>query len=117
MMNNAKKEVRLDSKRARLKKGESQRENGTYIFRWIGRDGKRNSIYAKTLDELREKEKQIVIDEHDGIRIGINSRTVNDVYNLWVQLKRGIKDSTFKNYIYMYETFVKPTFGKNTSRR
>ena len=25
---------------------------------------------------------------------------------------KGIKDSTFKNYIYMYETFVRPTFGK-----
>lgn len=37
---------------------------------------------------------------------------MNDVYELWCQLKRGIKDSTMKNYIYMYELFVKPTFGK-----
>jgi hypothetical protein len=28
------------------------------------------------------------------------------------KLKRGIKDSTYKNYIYMYEMFVKPTFGQ-----
>lgn len=33
-------------------------------------------------------------------------------FKLWVELKRGIKDSTFKNYIYMYEMFVMPTFGK-----
>lgn len=35
------------------------------------------------------------------------------MFDLWCQLKRGIKDSTFKNYIYMYELFVKPSFGKN----
>ena len=39
--------------------------------------------------------------------------TVNEMFDLWCQLKRGIKDSTFKNYIYMYELFVKPSFGKN----
>ncbi len=32
--------------------------------------------------------------------------TVNNCFKLWVELKRGIKDSTFKNYIYMYEMFV-----------
>lgn len=36
----------------------------------------------------------------------------NDLFDLWVQVKRGVKDSTMKNYIYMYEMFVKPTFGK-----
>ena len=111
-MANTRKNVRLDSKRVRLKKGEGQRSNGTYEFRWTTKDGKRHSIYAATLEQLREKETQVVIDEHDGIRNDITSKTVNDVYELWVELKRGIKDSTFKNYIYMYETFVKPTFGK-----
>lgn len=111
-MANMKKGVRLDAKRVRLKKGESQRNNGSYEFRWTTRDGKRHSIYAPTLEQLREKETQIIIDEHDGIRNDITSKTVNDVYELWAELKRGIKDSTFKNYIYMYETFVKPTFGK-----
>ena len=27
-------------------------------------------------------------------------------------MKRGVKDSTFQNYVYMYEMFVMPTFGK-----
>lgn len=111
-MANMKKGVRLDAKRVRLKKGEGQRSNGSYEFRWTTRDGKRHSIYAPTLEQLREKETQVIIDEHDGIRNDIASKTVNDVYELWVELKRGIKDSTFKNYIYMYETFVKPSFGK-----
>ena len=47
------------------------------------------------------------------IRSDVKSITVNEMFDLWCQLKRGIKDSTFKNYIYMYELFVKPSFGKN----
>ena len=71
------------------------------------------SIYAPTLEKLREQEEQIIVDKHDGIRSDVKSITVNEMFNLWCQLKRGIKDSTFKNYIYMYELFVKPSFGKN----
>lgn len=37
---------------------------------------------------------------------------INEMYDLWVQLKRGIKDNTFENYKYMYNTFVRPSFGK-----
>lgn len=72
----------------------------------------RGCIYAATLEDLREQEEQILVDQHDGIKANIKNVTVNDVYELWCQLKRGIKDSTMKNYIYMYELFVKPTFGK-----
>ena len=40
---------RKDSNRIVLKKGESQRENGTYCYRWTDLSGKRRAIYAKTL--------------------------------------------------------------------
>lgn len=105
--------VRYDNNRARLKTGESQRPNGTYVYRWTDSDGKRNAIYAPTLEELRNQEEQIVVDKYDGIRTDKKHLTINDMFDLWCQLKRGIKDSTFKNYIYMYEMFVKPVFGKN----
>ncbi len=105
--------VRFDSNRTRLKTGETQRPNGTYAYRWSTPDGKRHSIYAPTLEKLREQEEQIIVDKHDGIRSDVKSITVNEMFDLWGQLKRGIKDSTFKNYIYMYELFVKPSFGKN----
>ena len=105
--------IRFDSNRTRLKTGETQRPNGTYAYRWSTPDGKRHSIYAPTLEKLREQEEQIIVDKHDGIRSDVKSITVNEMFDLWCQLKRGIKDSTFKNYIYMYELFVKPSFGKN----
>ena len=104
--------VRFDSHHVRLRTGEVQRKTGSYMYRWTDKLGKRNTIYAATLEDLREQEEQILVDQHDGIKANIKNVTVNDVYELWCQLKRGIKDSTMKNYIYMYELFVKPTFGK-----
>jgi len=104
---------RFDSKRVRLKKGEYERPNGTYEYRWVGKaTGKRHVIYAKTLDELRVKEEEVVVDRHDGIRADTKSLTINDVYKLWKDLKRGIKDNTLKGYEFSYEMYVESTFGK-----
>ena len=47
---------RKDKSRVVLKKGESQRKDGTYDYRWTSRNGRRHSIYAQTLEELRIKE-------------------------------------------------------------
>ncbi len=103
---------RLDKNRIVLRKGESQRSDGIYCYRWSGRDGKRHYIYAGTLDGLREKEKQITVDEFEGIRTDKPNITVNEMFNMWVELKRGIKDNTLQNYKYMYTTFIKPNFGR-----
>ena len=111
MAKTEKRNVRFDSRHVRLKTGESEKKHG-YEYRWTTLDGKRHSIYATTLDALREMETELVINKRDGIKTDVRGLTVNDCYNLWKELKRGIKDSTFKNYIYMYEMFVMPTFGK-----
>ena len=71
--------VRFDSNRTRLKTGETQRPNGTYAYRWSTPDGKRHSIYAPTLEKLREQEEQIIVDKHDGIRSDVKSITVNEM--------------------------------------
>ena len=105
-------EKRKDSKRRVLREGESQRKNGLYDYRWRTPDGRRHSIYAKSLEELREKEEDIFRDKSEGIRTDARNVTVNDVYDLWVKIKKGLKDNTFQNYKYMYEQFVYPDFGK-----
>lgn len=107
-----KKGRRLDKDRVTLRKGESQRADGIYDYRWVTPDGKRHAIYASTLEALREKEEQIIVDKRDGIKTEIRLITVNDVFELWCDLKRGLKDNTFQNYKYMYNMFVRPTFGK-----
>ena len=50
---------RLDKDRVTLRKGESQRADGIYDYRWSTPDGKRHSIYASTLEELREKKNKL----------------------------------------------------------
>ena len=104
---------RKDKDRIVLKAGESQRPNGTYDYRWTGRDGKRHAVYAKTLEELREKEAQIENDRFDGIKTEARYVTRNEMFTLWCQVKRGLKNNTFENYKYMYNIFVWPTFGKS----
>ena len=103
---------RLDKNRVTLRKGESQRKDGIYCYRWSTRDGKRHYIYAGTLDELRRKEIELTVDEFDGIRTDKQHTTVNDMFELWCELKRGLKDNTFQNYKYMYNNFVRNDFGR-----
>lgn len=103
---------RLDKNRITLRTGESQRSNGTYSYRWTSNDGRRHDIYANTLEELREKEELAKIDQHDGIKTETRQITVNELFDMWCDLKRGIKDNTLQNYKYMYNMFVRPSFGK-----
>lgn len=104
-------ERRKDSRGRVLKENESQRKDGSYDYRWRTSDGKRHSVYAPTLEELREKEQAVLKDKSDGIRTDVQKITVNDIYDLWVQLKKGLKENTFQNYIYMYEQFVRDDLG------
>ena len=103
---------RKDSNRIVLKKGEYQRTNGTYAYRWTDGKGKRHEVYARDLDDLRAKEKEIDADTNEGLKVEARYVIINEMYDLWEQLKRGIKDNTFENYKYMYNTFVRPSFGK-----
>ena len=103
---------RYDSKRRLLKNGERERPDGYYVYRWTDRLGKRHSITTKTLEELRQKEAGILKNNLDGIRSEAANTTVNDIFDLWCSMKRGLKDNTFQNYQYMYHMFVAPDFGR-----
>lgn len=59
---------RKDKSRVVLKTGEVQRKDGTYQFSWQDSQMKRRFVYARTLDDLREKEKRIQKDKCDGIK-------------------------------------------------
>ena len=102
---------RKDKSRVVLRTGESQRSDGTYQYRWTDANRKRRCVYARTLDALRYKEEQIDKDAKDGIKAEARYTTLNDVYELWKDLKRGLKNNTFENYKYMYETFVRQQIG------
>lgn len=108
---------RYDRKHRLLRTGETERADGYYTYRWTSRNGKRHSVTAGTLEELREKEEEIQRDTSDGIRVDSQNVTMNDLFNLWKQLKRGLKDNTFQNYCYMYNQFVAENIGKLPVRK
>lgn len=70
---------RQDTNRIVLRKGESRRPDGRYDFRWTDANGKRHSIYAATLQELRQKEKGIQLDTLQNINTNNRYTTVNDM--------------------------------------
>lgn len=95
-----------------LQKGESRHSNGKYQYRWTDDTGARHSIYAPTLDELRAKEALIEQDIREQIKPEARGVTLNCMFELWKQLKRGLKDNTFQNYVYMYTQYAAPRFGQ-----
>lgn len=101
---------RKDNTNRVLKTGEYQQKDGTYRFSWYDKTGKRHYRYAKTLEKLREIEKDILRDSLDGIQE--NSLTINDVYERWKSIKRGLRTNTFRNYTYMYDAFVRDKLGR-----
>lgn len=102
---------RKDKSRVVLRTGEQQRKDGTYSYSWMDKNKKRRYVYARSLDDLRAKEEQIAKDISDGIKAEARYTTVNELYELWKDLKRGLKNNTFENYKYMYETFVRNQIG------
>ena len=68
---------RKDKSRVVLKTGEVQRKDGTYQFSWQDSQMKRRFVYARTLDDLREKEKRIQKDKCDGIKTEARSAIRN----------------------------------------
>lgn len=104
---------RKDNKNRVLKDGEYQRSNGSYEYKWRDKKGKRHSIYAKSLDLLRQKEATLLKDAINGINYN-KKITVNDLFKKWKTLKKGLKDNTFQNYQYLYELFISESIGEIT---
>lgn len=105
---------RVDKKGKILYKCEFEREDGRYEYRYTDELTKeRRSIYAYSLEELREKKDRLTIERYSGIDISSKQITIDDVYEIWKKNKVDIARSTFENYCYMYERFVYGKFGKN----
>ena len=75
-------EKRYDKKHRLLKTGESERPDGYYQYRYTDRKGKRHTITAGTLEELRKREEQIARDKSDGIRTDAQNVSLDDIFDL-----------------------------------
>ncbi|WP_458407216.1 tyrosine-type recombinase/integrase [Anaerotignum sp.] len=106
------KNKRKDAQGHILKTREYQRPDGRYSYSYNDWSGKRRCVYAKTLKELRQKEKKIQDELNAGISPGMADRiTLNELYDRYIQQKYDLKASTKAVYQYMYDRFVRPSFG------
>ena len=104
---------RKDNKGRALNKRESQGKDLKYRYQYIDPNGVRRSIYASTLRDLREREKELIKDQLDGIdTYCAGSSTLNYVFDRYIANKTNLKLNTKVNYGYMYDRYVRETFGK-----
>ena len=103
---------RKDSKGRVLKSGEGQRPNGTYDYRYTDRNGKRQRVYAKTLDELRRKEDDIQKDILDGIDSSAGEITVVELVERYINLRRDLKQNTLRGYGTSFNRIKQSEFGR-----
>lgn len=102
---------RKDNKGRVLLTGEYQRPNETYEYRYKDRLGKYRVIYAPTLQDLREQKEEILKLTLSGRTGADKNLTVNDVYGVWLKLKRSLKDNVLQNYMYLYEHWCRNSIG------
>ena len=104
-------ERRKDNKNRVLKEGESQRKNGTYMYRYTDMRGKRVCVYAKTLEELRAKEQTIQKELSDGIDYAAGEITVLDLLKRYIATKTGVRYNTKVGYQFVLNLVSKEDFG------
>ena len=119
-------EKRRDNKGRVLRSGESQRSDGKYEYKYADSNGERHSVYSWKLvatdkvpegkqggTSLRDMEKQIQKDLEDNLLIyQTRKMTLNSFWAQYIELKKELKESTRTNYVYMYDNYVRPDFGK-----
>lgn len=105
---------RKDDRGRALRKGEVQRASDKrYMYTYTDPLGRRKFIYANDLTELREKEKKPVRDQLDGLDLyAAGKATVNDTFDRYLSTKFQLRETTRSNYIYMYDKYVRETFGR-----
>lgn len=105
-------ERRKDSKGRVLKKGESERKDGRYQYRYNDVFGNRKTAYASELNELRALEKQIEKDAGDGIDYSKGQITVGELVERYISLKQGVRYNTKVSYNFVRNLLEKEPFSK-----
>lgn len=102
---------RKDNKGRLLKTGESQRKDLIYQYRYTDFRGKRQTIYASDLQELRKKEKEIQKQVDDGLDYEAGQITVVELLEKYINLKQGVRYNTKVGYEFVLGLIKKEEFG------
>lgn len=95
---------RKDNKGRVLNTGESQRENGSYMYRYTV-NKKRHYIYAPTLKELREKEKDVNKNLYNGFDIQSGNITLKQQVKKSLEIRKNALDNdTYYCYLGYYRS-------------
>ena len=116
---------RKDNKKRVLRRGEGQRPDGRYYFKYQDAKGDSHYVYSWKLEpydippagktattSLREMEKQILRNIEDGILGYDNKVTVLELVQLYIQQKVGVRHNTKANYNFVVNIIKKEAFGK-----
>lgn len=117
---------RRDTKNRLLGKGEYQKSDGRYMYRYVDSKGNKRFVYSWTLTQtdrppkgkrsekcLRELEKEIAKDLQDEIdSFKAKKMTLNAFYEDYIEQKQELKTSTRTNYKYMYKKYVWDSIGR-----
>ncbi len=101
---------RKDSKGRVLRTGESQMPNGTYCYRYT-QNGKRYAVYAPTLNELREKEVEVVVDKRNCVDYQKGNITIKELLERYMHIRRSDATSTKLNRKIKYRWICQQTIS------
>lgn len=87
-----------------LGKNISQRKDGRYQARFINRFGQRQTIYAKTLNEIRAKLRKEQYNDVKEVNVVSNNVTLDEWFKIWLETcKQGCRASTKETYTVHYK--------------
>lgn len=86
-----------------LGQGISQRKDGRYQARFTNRFGKRRTVYAKTLSEVRQKLRNEQYEDEKGLNVISSNMTLDEWFDIWMDTcKRNCRDTTKASYTHSY---------------
>lgn len=117
---------RRDSKNRKLNKGEYQKPDGRYAYRYTDRNGQVRWLYSWTLTSsdsvpegkergkcLRDLEREALrsmMDKVDAFEAG--RVTLNERFEIYMEMKSGLRETTRVHYRYFWNKFIAGSFGK-----
>lgn len=106
---------RKDSNGRVLQSGESQRKDGIYQYRYTY-GGKRETVYAPNLNELRQKEKEIQALLGVGINYAAGTIDTIELVAKYINLRQGVRYSTRVGYQFVSNILKRETFCRKPIR-
>ena len=91
-----------------LGKGISQRKDGLYQGRFVNRFGKKQTVYAKTLNEVRQKLRNEQYEDEKSLNVVTKDVTIDEWYQIWMDTcKKNCRESTKTTYAGHYRRVQK----------